>query len=289
MVSARKMIAMAVAALALSASTASAFDLRSLQQFADAPAAGNGTEPAPAPVPTPAPEPTPAPTPAPTPEADLAGDEVPANETAAATGPAPADDAAPAAAAAAPADAYNQGVDACIYSDHPATLLEAAAATADLSTLNAALNASGLTGAFEDISQKVTVFAPTNAAFDNLFSNFNVTAEQVLGNTKFLQDVLKYHVVGGVKAFGDLTDGEELPTLLEGESLGVQIEEVTATAYSPIFRVAIGTTTSERANILGGATNATIMQGNVWTCNAVVQIIDTVLVPSSAVTEATEN
>merc|ERR1712118_405816 len=115
---------------------------------------------------------------------------------------------------------YNQGVDECIYGNHPATLTEAAAATPDFSTLVAALDASGLINAFDDISQKVTVFAPTNAAFDALFAATNTTAEQILGQTDFLQKVLKYHVVGDVMPYADLTDGATMPTLLEGASLG---------------------------------------------------------------------
>merc|ERR1711959_575957 len=125
-------------------------------------------------------------------------------------------------ASAADANAYNQGSEDCIYGDHPTSLVDTAAATPDFSTLVAALNASGLVGALSDPSTKLTVFAPTNEAFDKLFSDFNVTAEEVLGNTKFLSDVLKYHVVGNVVAFADLADGASLPTLLEGESLGVR-------------------------------------------------------------------
>merc|ERR1712182_92547 len=154
---------------------------------------------------------------------------------------------------------YNQGVDECIYGNHPATLTEAAAATPDFSTLVAALNASGLINAFDDISQKVTVFAPTNAAFDALFAATNTTAEQILGQTDFLQKVLKYHVVGDVMPYADLTDGATMPTLLEGASLG-----------------------ASTATILGEASNATVVQGNVWTCQGVIQVIDAVLLPSAA-------
>merc|ERR1739848_192502 len=185
-------------------------------------------------------------------------------------------------ASAADANAYNQGSEDCIYGDHPTSLVDTAAATPDFSTLVAALNASGLVGALSDPSTKLTVFAPTNEAFDKLFSDFNVTAEEVLGNTKFLSDVLKYHVVGDVTAFGDLTDGSSLPTLLEGESLGVSTSESTATIYGA-FGFPLGTQTAEAVTIIGGATNATVVRGNVWTCNAVVQVIDSVLVPQSAV------
>jgi uncharacterized surface protein with fasciclin (FAS1) repeats len=193
-----------------------------------------------------------------------------------------AEDADASAAVDADANAYNQGSEDCIYGDHPTSLVDTAAATPEFSTLVAALNASGLVGALSDPSTKLTVFAPTNEAFDKLFSDFNVTAEEVLGNTKFLSDVLKYHVVGDVTAFGDLTDGSSLPTLLEGESLGVSTSETTATIYGS-FGFPLGTQTAEAVTIIGGATNATVVRGNVWTCNAVVQVIDSVLVPQSAV------
>jgi len=193
-----------------------------------------------------------------------------------------AEDADASAAVDADANAYNQGSEDCIYGDHPTSLVDTAAATPEFSTLVAALNASGLVGALSDPSTKLTVFAPTNEAFDKLFSDFNVTAEEVLGNTKFLSDVLKYHVVGDVTAFGDLTDGSSLPTLLEGESLGVSTSESTATIYGA-FGFPLGTQTAEAVTIIGGATNATVVRGNVWTCNAVVQVIDSVLVPQSAV------
>merc|ERR1712057_158785 len=188
-------------------------------------------------------------------------------------------------ASAADANAYNQGSEDCIYGDHPTSLVDTAAATPDFSTLVAALNASGLVGALSDPSTKLTVFAPTNEAFDKLFSDFNVTAEEVLGNTKFLSDVLKYLVVGNVVAFADLADGASLPTLLEGESLGVSTSETTSTIYGA-FGFPLGTQAAEAVTIVGGATNATVVRGNVWTCNAVVQVIDSVLVPQSAVSAA---
>merc|ERR1711924_330535 len=173
-----------------------------------------------------------------------------------------AEDADASAAVDADANAYNQGSEDCIYGDHPTSLVDTAAATPEFSTLVAALNASGLVGALSDPSTKLTVFAPTNEAFDKLFSDFNVTAEEVLGNTKFLSDVLKYHVVGDVTAFGDLTDGSSLPTLLEGESLGVSTSESTATIYGA-FGFPLGTQTAEAVTIIGGATNATVVRGNV--------------------------
>merc|ERR1711871_1820143 len=105
-------------------------------------------------------------------------------------------------AAETPAGEYNQGVDACIYASSPATLVETASAVPDFSTLVAALQAADLASAFDDMSQKVTVFAPTNAAFEKLFAAENVTAEEVLANKDFLTKVLKYHVAGSVLPLG---------------------------------------------------------------------------------------
>merc|ERR1712174_73806 len=130
---------------------------------------------------------------------------------------------------------------------------DTAASVPEFSTLVAALNASGLVDALSDPSTKLTVFAPTNDAFANLFSDFNVTAEEGLANQKFLSDVLKFHVVGDVKAFADLTDGETLPTLLEGESLGVNTTTVSSPIYGA-FGFPLGTQTSEAVTIIGGAT-----------------------------------
>ena len=171
---------------------------------------------------------------------------------------------------------YNQGVDACIYADAPATLVETASAVPDFSTLVAALQAADLASAFDDMSQKVTVFAPTNAAFEKLFAAENVTAEEVLANKDFLTKVLKYHVAGSVLPFESLVDGESISTL-EGEDLGVGTAQV--------LYIANGSAISYRSDakkVVGSGSNATIVQGNVWSCNGVIQVIDEVLLPESA-------
>merc|ERR1712100_219126 len=118
-------------------------------------------------------------------------------------------------AAETPAGGYNQGVDACIYADAPATLVETASAVPDFSTLVAALQAADLASAFDDMSQKVTVFAPTNAAFEKLFAAENVTAEEVLANKDFLTKVLKYHVAGSVLPFESSSSVSPSPLLRE--------------------------------------------------------------------------
>ena len=186
-------------------------------------------------------------------------------------------------AAETPAGEYNQGVDACIYADAPATLVETASAVPDFSTLVAALQAADLASAFDDMSQKVTVFAPTNAAFEKLFAAENVTAEEVLANKDFLTKVLKYHVAGSVLPFESLVDGESISTL-EGEDLGVSTAQVQYTNYA--FGFPVGVASTDAKTVLGSASNATIVQGNVWSCNGVIQVIDEVLLPESALSSS---
>jgi len=189
----------------------------------------------------------------------------------------------PAANATAAEDAgeYNEGTDACIYADHPTSLLETASGAPDFSTLVAAVNASGLAPVLDDNTAKVTVFAPTNAAFQKFFDNFNVTAEEILGNKEFLTTVLKYHVLPTVVGFKDLTNGEELATALEGASLKVEKDQVSTTATA--FGVPVGTQVSDAVTIVADSSSAMIARGNLWTCNGVIQVIDYVLVPQQAV------
>merc|ERR1712157_621112 len=55
-------------------------------------------------------------------------------------------------------------------------------------------------------------------------------------------------VVGDVKAFADLTDGETLPTLLEGESLGVNTTTVSSPIYGA-FGFPLGTQSSRSSTL----------------------------------------
>ena len=211
------------------------------------------------------------------PAANASAEEMPAGDEVA-VAPASAETAAETSAGE-----YNQGVDACIYASSPATLVETASAVPDFSTLVAALQAADLASAFDDMSQKVTVFAPTNAAFEKLFAAENVTAEEVLANKDFLTKVLKYHVAGIVLPFESLVDGESISTL-EGEDLGVSTAQVQYTNYA--FGFPIGVASTDAKTVLGSASNATIVQGNVWSCNGVIQVIDEVLLPESALSSS---
>ena len=75
------------------------------------------------------------------------------------------------------------------------------------------------TGGFED---NLTVFAPTDAAFQELYDLLDVGGVDEI-NVELLTSVLLYHVVPARAFSQDLREGAELPTLLEGATLSVDL------------------------------------------------------------------
>jgi uncharacterized surface protein with fasciclin (FAS1) repeats len=100
-----------------------------------------------------------------------------------------------------------------------------------------------------------TVFAPTNAAFEKLLMDLDITADELLAQPD-LAKVLTYHVVSGKVLAGDLTDGMKAPTV-NGEELTFDL------SADPMVNKSMITTTDIEAT------------------NGVVHVIDTVLVPSN--------
>merc|ERR1719324_955764 len=154
---------------------------------------------------------------------------------------------------------FNQGSPDCIKPDVTTGLVDAANNSPDHTTLAAAIKAAGLENAFDDTSAKVSAFAPTDDAFNAALSALGLTAEDLLASP-LLGDILKYHIVGEPYTADMLVDGISLPTL-EGSSL---------MGYD-------GTT------IVAANGNATIAQSDVYTCQGIVQVIDAVMLPQSAI------
>ncbi len=121
---------------------------------------------------------------------------------------------------------------------------------AGFNTLVAAVGAAGLEGALRSPGP-VTVFAPTDEAFDALPAG---TLQALLADPEALATVLTYHVVAGRVFAADLEDGMELTTL-EGRTIAISLG--------------------------GGAqvNGANIVATDVFTSNGVIHVIDAVLVP----------
>ena len=74
-------------------------------------------------------------------------------------------------------------------------------------TLFAALQQANLVATLQDLSKSYTVFAPTNAAFDQYFLNSGTTAQQLLASPE-LSNILLHHVLGSTVLSTGLSNGE---------------------------------------------------------------------------------
>ena len=134
----------------------------------------------------------------------------------------------------------------------PATVVEVIVNSPDHETLEAAVIAADLAGTLSG-DGPFTVFAPTDAAFDMLPDGL---LEDLLADPEgALTDILLYHVVGAEALSTDLSDGEEIETLL-GEDVMVTIN------MDGVF-----------------INDAQVTVADIVTDNGVVHVIDMVLVP----------
>lgn len=135
-------------------------------------------------------------------------------------------------------------IDASESADPEFTQLVAALIRTDL--------ASTFMGGFDD---NYTVFAPTDAAFQDLYTNLGVSNVDQIDITT-LTNVLLYHVVPARAFSQDLREGGELPTLFEGETLKVNLAGLSINQSGLV------------ADML-----------NIHATNGVIHVIDTVLLP----------
>ncbi len=131
-------------------------------------------------------------------------------------------------------------------------IVDIASSNEDLSTLVAALQKAELVETLQG-EGPFTVFAPTNAAFDQLLMELDVTVEELLEQPD-LEKVLTYHVVSGEVMSTDLEDDMEADTV-NGQKIMVDLSD----------GVMIN--------------DATVKTADIKASNGVIHIIDKVLVP----------
>ena len=138
-------------------------------------------------------------------------------------------------------------------------IIQNAVNSKDHTTLVAAVKAAGLVQTLEG-KGPFTVFAPTNAAFGKLPAG---TVDTLVKpeNKATLTKILTYHVVPGKLEASDLTDGKKLKTV-QGEELTVKHD-------------------GDKIMIIDAkGDSSTITIKNVNQSNGVIQVVDTVLMPS---------
>lgn len=138
--------------------------------------------------------------------------------------------------------------------DMPETVVDIALSNDDFSILVAALQKADLVGALQ-AEGPFTVFAPTNAAFEALLKDLDISSSDLLAQPD-LANVLLYHVVSGKVMSSALTDGQEAETL-NGEMIKFDLSSGVMVSGSNVVT----------ADLEAG--------------NGVVHVIDKVMVPSN--------
>lgn len=136
----------------------------------------------------------------------------------------------------------------------PPNIVEIATTNPDFSTLATALTEAGLVETIQN-AEDITVFAPTNAAFEKLPEG---TLDTLLlpENREKLKSILTYHVVQGKIMADDIATGSTDVDTLQG---------TTATVVKTDAGVTVDGATVTTADVKAG--------------NGVVHIIDTVMMP----------
>ncbi len=151
--------------------------------------------------------------------------------------------------------------------EKPKNIVEVAVSNSDFSTLVAALQKAELVTALQ-ADGPFTVFAPTNAAFNQLFSDLGVNGIDDLTKEQ-LTPILLYHVVGAKVKSTDLTNGY-VTTLSTGTGNKNVSLKVDATNLK-----------------LNGGVGITL--ADIGTSNGIIHVIDKVLLPPTVGDIALDN
>lgn len=143
--------------------------------------------------------------------------------------------------------------------------------SSDHQTLLAAINAANLQEALNNPNAELTVFAPTDAAFEAI-------PEETLTNLLadpggLLTNILLYHVVNGRYLTSQLSEGKLLPTLDGGAELKISIVDDNVYANYPLA------SDKPNGNIKIYVNNALVTIADLKASNGVVHVIDAVLIP----------
>ena len=145
--------------------------------------------------------------------------------------------------------------DDAAMADLPATVVDIAASSDDFSTLVAAVTEAELVETLQG-EGPFTVFAPTNAAFEQALADLGLTAEELLASED-LAGILTYHVVAGKIMAADAiaADGTEVATV-NGDTIEVSVVD---------------------GNVM--IDGATVTAADLEAGNGVVHVIDAVILP----------
>jgi uncharacterized surface protein with fasciclin (FAS1) repeats len=148
------------------------------------------------------------------------------------------------------------------------TIAEGVEGSSILSVLDLALEVTDLKDAFDDPELRVTVFAPTNAAFQDLLADLDLSADDFLEFPDAIERIIGVHVLVEPRLSDDLLDGSKFETMSEGSML--QSETNGAELYV----------------MADYGVPAKVVSSDLDACGSIVHVIDSVLIPDRDVLES---
>ena len=149
----------------------------------------------------------------------------------------------------------------------PLSITGHAVANEGFSSLAAAVTRADLAGTLDSDEVTFTVFAPVNAAFDELFSNLGVTLDDL--SAEDLSPILLYHVVDAFVPAAEVVSGY-VPTLCQGQEQSVSLQISAGDGV-----------------MLNGSSNVVVT--DVVATNGIIHAIDEVVLPPTVVDLALDN
>ena len=138
------------------------------------------------------------------------------------------------------------------------TIAEIAVTSGDFTTLVAALSCTGLVGAVADPDAELTVFAPSDAAFE--LAGLNATNICSTFDTETLTTILLYHVVG---------ERRPSPSVINGRNK--MISMLAGGAIYPLGNRSL--------TINANSSTVNIVDPDILASNGIIHVIDFVLLP----------
>ncbi|KAK9800270.1 hypothetical protein WJX73_000195 [Symbiochloris irregularis] len=116
----------------------------------------------------------------------------------------------------------------------------------------------------KDVETILTLFCPTNAAFEALASTLGKTVEELL-SIPIIRKIILYHILPVVEEVAEFAIGEFIQTLLSGSGIKINVVKAITTI------------------IPTGGPPASIIEKDIKAGQAILQIISGVLIPTSEV------
>ncbi len=142
------------------------------------------------------------------------------------------------------------------------TLLELIGSDPQFSVLNTAVRATGLDESLQDAETTLTLFAPTNSAFNQLPAG-TIDTLMTPGQRETLRNILLHHLIDGKNFATDAITAGQLTTLL-GDVVPVTVE-----SEGTVIRI----------------DDATIQARDLEASNGIIHVIDRVMLPPAAAAE----